>query len=476
MSVRVRFAPSPTGYLHIGGARTALFNWLFARGNNGTFILRIEDTDAVRSTDESVSAIIDSMKWLGLDWDEGPIFQSDRRDIHKKYAEQLISEGKAYYDFNTPDENKELVEKARAAGLNKPNYFARWKDLTEDEIKTRIESGQKYAIRFHVPDGVTIIHDLIKGDVRTNHEQVPDFAMMKSDGTAVFNFACAIDDHEMGMTHVIRGDDHLSNCPKQTMIYEAFGWDIPIFAHLPLILAPDKSRLSKRHGAVSVGEYRNTGFLPEAVNNYLALLGWSFNDRDEIFHMSDLIEKFSLEKVGKTGATFDQKKMEWMNGIYIREATPGHLALTVKQYLPEFDVDPANVDEQYLISLCELEQVKAKSMVDMASRVSVYLKDTLDFNEKDVNKFLKKPGAKALLQTIRDGLADVEPFEHDPLEKVFQEAMEKLELKMGKVAQPVRVALTGSTASAGIYDVILFLGKERSLTRLDAAIAELAEE
>jgi glutamyl-tRNA synthetase len=345
MNVRARFAPSPTGYLHIGGARTALFNWLFARGLKGTFILRIEDTDEARSTEESVGAIIESMKWLGLEWDEGPgkdnpaqyepYYQMQAKDqgVYQKYVDQLLSEGKAYRCYCTPEELDEMRKKAMAE-KKPPRYDGRCCHLSMEERQQKEAQGRRAVIRFKRPIDQTVkLHDLIAGDVQFDPTLLDDFVIMKASGVPTYNFACVIDDHRMDITHVIRGNDHLSNTPRQVQLYEAFGWTPPVFAHLSMILGPDGARLSKRHGHTSVLEYRNEGYLPYALINYLALLGWSTEDSQQLFEKQELIQKFSIDRTSNSPATFDPQKLVWMNGEYIRKMDAVELTRTFLQWV-----------------------------------------------------------------------------------------------------------------------------------------------
>lgn len=464
MTVRVRFAPSPTGFLHIGGVRTALFNWLFARHNKGKFILRIEDTDRSRSTEESINAIIEGMKWLGLDWDEGPFRQTDRLDIYKQHAEKLLKDGKAYYCYCTPEE----LEQRRKEALSKsavPKYDGRCRNLKEPI------ADRKPAIRFKTPkEGQIIVNDLIKDRVVFDNIQLDDLIIMRSDGIPTYNFTVVVDDAEMKITHVIRGDDHLNNTPRQVNIYNALGYPIPKFGHLPMILGSDKTRLSKRHGATSIMAYKDMGYLPEAMINYLVRLGWSFKDQ-EIFSLEELIEKFSLESVGKAAAVFNPEKLLWLNSHYINVGDPIMLAKLLMPFLINEGIvkSEADVDIAYLAKAVTSLKERNRTLVELANSARYFLTDDIKCDEKAVQKFLT-PENKLLLKELTERLKKVEPFNHVEIEKAFNELKDEKGLKLGQIAQPVRVAITGSTVSPGIFEVIEIIGKERTIKRVEKAI------
>lgn len=466
MTIRVRFAPSPTGYLHIGGVRAALYNYLFARHNKGRFILRIEDTDRSRSTEDSINAIIEGMKWLGLDWDEGPFRQTDRLSIYKEYAEKLLSEGKAYYCYCTPEE----LEQRRKDALSKgavPKYDGRCRELKNPP------KDRKPAIRFKTPkEGQIIVDDLIKGKVVFDNIQLDDLIIMRSDGIPTYNFTVVIDDATMGMTHVIRGDDHLNNTPRQVNIYNALGYPIPKFGHLPMILGSDKTRLSKRHGATSVMAYKDMGYLPEAMINYLVRLGWSFKDQ-EIFGLEELIEKFSLESVGKAAAVFNPEKLLWLNSHYINVGDPNRLARLLMPFLINEGIikSEADVDIAYLAKAVTSLKERNRTLVELANSARYFLTDDIKWDEKAVAKFLT-PENKLLLNELTEKLKKVEPFNHAEIEKAFNELKDEKGLKLGQIAQPVRVAITGSTVSPGIFEVIEIIGKERIIRRLERAVGD----
>jgi len=459
--VRTRFAPSPTGYLHIGGARTALFNWLFARHHRGKFNLRIEDTDVARSSQEYLAAILDGLRWLGLDWDEGPYFQSQRMQLYREHVERLLREGKAYRCYCTPEELEQRRQQALAEG-RKPKYDGRCRERTDQP------TGLPYAIRFKSPqEGVTIVDDLIKGKVAFDNRELDDLIIMRSDGAPTYNFVVVVDDALMGITHVIRGDDHLNNTPRQILLYEALGYPIPKFAHLPLILGQDRTRLSKRHGATSVNAYQQMGYLPHALVNYLARLGWSYGDQ-EIFSRQELIEKFSLENVGKSAGVFNPEKLLWLNAHYIREGDPREIAQMLLPFLRQRGVE-VECDEM-LIKVVRTLQPRAKTLVEMAEAAEFYFKGDFTYDEKGARKFLLpelSPFLISLIQELRSGGG----FAQAELEGLFRQLAAQKGLKLTQAAQGVRVALTGKTVSPGLFEVMEILGKQEVIKRLERALA-----
>ncbi|MBI1920045.1 MAG: glutamate--tRNA ligase [Geobacter sp.] len=458
--VRLRFAPSPTGYLHVGGARTALFNWLLARKLKGRFILRIEDTDVARSTQESVDAILQGMEWLGLDWDEGPFFQSDNFPLYREHVEKLLSEGKAYRCYCTPEELEAKREKALAEG-RKPKYDGTCRNLTE-EIP-----GKPFAVRFKAPkDGVTAFDDLIKGPISFNNEELDDLIIQRSDGTPTYNFTVVIDDASMQVTTVIRGDDHVNNTPRQILLYEALGYPVPKFAHVPMILGADKTRLSKRHGATSVMAYRDMGFLPEAMVNYLVRLGWSHGDQ-EIFSLEELIEKFSIENVGKSAGVFNPDKLLWLNHHYINESAPDQLAELLIPFLKEREVDPEGGPS--LPAVVKTLQERSHTLLEMADGAVFYFRSDFDYDPEAVAKFLK-PDVAPRYEALLAKLDSLNEFTHDAIEAAFKELCADQGIKMGQIGPPVRVALCGGTTSPSIYEVIEVLGKEETRKRITRAL------
>jgi len=473
-TVRVRFAPSPTGALHIGGVRTALFNWLFARHHQGTFILRIEDTDQQRSTDESIRIIIDGMKWLGMDWDEGPTVlpdgavkgyrQTERMDIYKEYADRLLKEGKAYLCYCSSEELDFRRKKAMAEG-KAPKYDRKCYGLKEPV------PGRTPVLRFHSTDeGETVVRDMVRGAVTFENKQLDDLIIMRSDGFPTYNFAVVVDDVTMKISHVVRGDDHLNNTPRQIQIYRALGFEPPQFAHLPMILGSDKTKLSKRHGATAVTEYKDLGYLPEALMNYLARLGWSSGDQ-EVFSIAELIEKFTLDNIGKAPAVFNPEKLVWLNHHYIQQADHGRLAGLVLDLLKKDGVvaDGKEPDAVWMQKLVKILTERSHTLVEMKTSALPFIQDSIVMDEKAKAKHLT-PDVAQLLAELAGKLKTLEPLVHDEIEKVFNEIVTAKSMKLGKLAQPVRVALTGGTVSPGIYDVIEVMGRDKVVSRIEVAV------
>ncbi len=467
--IRVRFAPSPTGFLHIGGARTALFNWLYARNTKGRFILRIEDTDRTRSTDEYIDAIIEGMKWLGLDWDEGPFRQTDRFDVYRDYADKLLKEGKAYYCYCSAEELEVRRKKAMIEG--KPlKYDGRCRGLKEPV------PGIAPSVRFRMPqEGRTVVDDLMRGKVVFENEQLDDLIILRSDGTPTYNLTVVVDDVDMRITHIIRGDDHLNNTPKQMQLYQAFGYAEPKFAHLPMILGADKTRLSKRHGATSVMAYYEMGYLPEALVNYLVRLGWSYGDQ-EVFTRDELIRHFSFEHVGKAAAVFNPEKLLWMNSQYIMSSSPEKLAELVRPFLIKEQIirEDQVLDAAWLAKAVHTLQERAKTLVELAASLRYYISEDVVYNDKAKEKFLNEKSVE-LLKELKDGISSTTEFSKPEIENLFKSIVEKHGIKLGALAQPVRVAVTGGTESPGIYEVLEVLGKEKVLARLEKAIKMIGD-
>ena len=460
--VVTRFAPSPTGFLHIGGARTALFNWLYAKHHGGEFLLRIEDTDRKRSTDEAVAAIYGGMKWLGLDWDGDAYSQFERRDHHAEIARQLLADGKAYHCYCSPDELTEMRESARAAGSTRL-YDGTWRDRDPADAPAGIDPVVRLKATL---DGLTSISDAIQGEVTVNNDQMDDMILLRADGTPTYMLAVVVDDHDMGITHVVRGDDHLTNTFRQIQIYHALDWEIPIFAHMPLLHGSDGAKLSKRHGALGVEAYRDMGFLPEALNNYLLRLGWSHGD-DEIISQEQAIEWFDLAAVGKGAARFDLDKLSSLNSHYINQADNERL---VELILPEvsklLDGNLSEEAESRLEQGMESLKDRAKNILELAENAVFYAaKRPIKITPKAA-KNLDQNGLD-MLAKIRTELAKIEIWEQDSIDQIARDAAEKEEVGLGKIAQPLRSALSGSHASPGIFEVMEVLGKEEALARLD---------
>ena len=457
-----RFPPSPTGYLHIGGARTALFNWLFTRQKGGKFVLRIEDTDKARSSDETTKAIIESMEWLGLDWDEGPYFQSQRYDIHNVFIERLLSTGQAYHCHCSPDELERGRKAAMAKGL-KPKYDGKCRDLG-------LGPAPGSVVRLKTPKTeITQFNDLVKGRIRFDNEELDDLILRRSDGSPTYHMAVVADDISLGITYVIRGDDHVNNTPRQILIYKALGEPIPQYAHVPMILAPDKTRLSKRHGAVSVLAYRDMGYLPHALLNSLARLGWSYGDQEK-FTKEELVEKFSLKNVGKSAGVFNADKLLDLNAWYIRNSSDEFLARELIPFLQQFGLK--GLEQQKIKEAVATLKPRSKTLLDMAEGALFYFQEEITYDKKADDKFLKSD-ILGLLEDIRDRLEKASEFNQAALEKIFVAFLEDNEIKLKKVAQPLRVALTGKTASPGIFEVMEILGRKKVVERLAKVITHI---
>jgi glutamyl-tRNA synthetase len=466
--VRVRFAPSPTGYLHIGGVRTALFNWLFARQQKGVFILRIEDTDRSRSTEESIQAILEGMRWVGLDWDEGPFRQTERIDLYRSHAMNLLEKGQAYWCVCKADELEARRREAEAKGLS-PRYDGRCRNL-----HVAVPSGEA-ALRFKAPqEGQTVIDDLIKGRIVFDNAVLDDLIILRSNGYPTYNFSVVVDDALMNVTHVVRGDDHLTNTPRQLPMFEALGFPVPRFGHLPMILGADKTRLSKRHGATSIMAYKEMGYLPEAMVNYLVRLGWSHGDQ-EVFSRQELIEKFSWDHVQKSAAVFNPEKLLWMNAEYMKKGPPEEI---VKELVPRLEAaglqDAVRAESpEWLARLVVLVRERAKTLTDMVMWVTPYFGQTVALDEEAAKKFLTPSVAPALRKLV-DRFEALRGLSKDEWEACFKQLVEEEGMKMGQLAQPVRVALTGRTASPGLFDVMEILGRDRTLLRLRKGIERAA--
>ncbi|MCZ6780803.1 MAG: glutamate--tRNA ligase [Nitrospirae bacterium] len=462
--VRVRFAPSPTGYLHIGGVRTALFNWLYARHHRGKFILRIEDTDQSRSTEDAIQAILNGLRWVGLDWDEGPYRQTERMDLYRQHATKLFDQQQAYWCVCSAEDLEVRRKEAQAKGLPvKYDGRCRARGITN--------SNGEAALRFKAPqEGQTVIDDLIKGKVVFDNSVQDDLIILRTNGYPTYNFSVVVDDALMGITHVIRGDDHLNNTPRQLPIFQALGYEVPRFGHLPMILGADKTRLSKRHGATSILAYQELGYLPEAMVNYLVRLGWSYGDQ-EIFSVAELIEKFSFDSVQKASALFDPDKLLWVNAQYIHHGEVKRLAALLQPFLDQAGLGDAarSAPEGWLERLVIALQERARTLQEMAAVATPYVMDHIPLEEAGAKKFLT-PAIVPTLAKLADRLSALPEFSKDTLEKTFKELLDKEGIKMGQLAQPVRVALTGRTASPGIFDVMDLLGKDRTLARLRKGI------
>ncbi len=496
--IRVRFAPSPTGYLHIGGARTALYNWLYARKTGGVFVLRIEDTDAARSTDEAVRAIIDALEWLGLDWDEGPVkggpfgpyVQSARQVLYHTDARRLIESGRAYRCFCTVDDLSEMRDEA-AQQRGSPSYDGRCRNLPADEVERRLRQNVRHVIRFRMPEGQTRVTDIIRGLISFQNTELDDFVLIRSDGKPTYNFAAVVDDARMQISHVIRGDDNLSNTPKQILVYDALGYRRPKFAHLPMILGSDRTRLSKRHGAASVQEFRRMGYLSESLVNYLALLGWAYDDKAEFFTAESLIKKFTLKKVSKNPAAFDPDKLDYIDGEHFKRLEtmkrvslvyrrllddeilpddfhPEERASSTRNTLTDKEIADLRYREEVprLAIILKIMGNRLKNLKDVAGKLAYFYKDTFPVDAEAVETHLGNPAVRARLLALADRLERLEPFDRGGIERVTRELAEELGVKAADLIHPARVAVTGQGVSPDIFSVIHVLGREKSAERL----------
>jgi glutamyl-tRNA synthetase len=473
---RVRFAPSPTGYLHVGGARTALFNWLFARRHGGIFVLRIEDTDAERSSEEMVAGILDGLRWLGLDWDEGPLaggefgpyFQSERLDRHRAMADQLVAQGHAYYCYCTADELKAKRDAAEQAGGGW-KYDRTCLALTPDEVAARERAGMPRAIRVRVPDGVTRFDDLVHGVIEFDGANIEDFVIVRSDGQPTYQLSVVSDDIEMKITHVVRGDDHISNTPKQILLYRAMSAEPPRFAHVPLILGPDKKRLSKRHGATSVTEYARQGYLPEAMFNFLALLGWSPGDNRELFTRDDLVEAFALDGISGGNAVFNIEKLEWFNQQHLMRLAPDELARRVKPSLAAEGLwSDAYLGDRHawFVAVLELLRPRAKRLGDFALLGRFFFTDAIDYDAAAVDTHLRAPGMDEHLAAFDAAIATLDTFDAASTEAALRAVAAARGVKAASLIHAVRVAVTGKTVSPGLFELLALLSRDRVRARM----------
>ncbi len=478
MSVRLRFAPSPTGFLHVGGARTALFNWLYCRRHGGTFVLRIEDTDIERSSMDMVTGILSNMQWLGLTWDEGPgiggphapYFQTERLDKYRAAASALVSSGHAYRCYCKPEDLKAKRDAAQAAG-GVWSYDRTCRKLSDADRAAREAVGLPSAVRFNVPDdGRTTFHDLVHGDIEVDHVNIEDFVVLRSDGNPTYHLSVVVDDVEMEITHVVRGDDHISNTPKQVLLYQAMKAKVPAFAHVPLILGPDKKRLSKRHGATSVGEYERLGYLPEAMVNFLALLGWSPGDDQELFTRDELIGRFSLEGISGGNAVFNPEKLDWFNQQHIMRLSGEEILSRLGPDLAAAGLtDDALADRARTIAAIDLVKPRAKRLPDIVSQLRPFISEDFRRDEAAVAKHLSAPDLGPHLAAWRSRLSDLSSFDPAVTEAALRSLAEERGIKAGVLIHATRVAVTGQAVSPGLFEVLAVIGRERVLRRLDAA-------
>lgn len=485
--IRVRFAPSPTGYLHIGGARTALFNWLYARHHKGTFILRIEDTDQVRSTEEAVNVILEGMRWLGLDWDEGPekggeygpYYQMQRLNLYREYTEKLLKDKKAYRCYCTREELAESREKQAREGKN-PKYDRHCLDLSEDEIKKHEEEDRKPVIRLKIPEKNIVFDDLLRGEVAFDGGLLSDFVIVKSDGIPTYNYAVVIDDALMKITNIMRGDDHISNTPKQILIYEALGFTVPKFAHIPMIMGQDHTRLSKRHGATSVMEYKKMGYFPEAVVNYITHLGWSSGGEREIFTKEELIREFSLDKISKHAAVFSMEKLNWFNSEYLKNMSIDSLTKMLLPFLKEANYienekSLSLAKNKYIKEVVKLMQGRIKNFSQFIDYADYFFIDKIDIEPQAFDSVLNKNGVPVILQALQEKLSLLEHWDEESIENATREVASSLQIKGGQIIHPTRVALSGKKIGPGLFEIMVLLGKEKTVNRLKEALEKIKE-
>jgi glutamyl-tRNA synthetase len=478
-SVRVRFAPSPTGYPHLGNIRTALFNWLFARHHGGRFILRIEDTDVARRVEGAVEVILDSLRWLGLDWDEGPYFQSERLSVYRESVDRMLEEGHAYLCYCSPERLQEMRQE-QARRKEPPKYDRRCRELTQREKAHLNSAGPVPVVRFKTPlEGETEFHDLVYGPVTFKHETLDDFILLKSDGYPTYHLANVVDDHAMAISHVLRAEEWLSSTPRHVLLYQALGWQPSKFAHLPMIQGPDHAKLSKRHGATTITEYQEQGYLPDAMINFLALLGWSLDDRTELLSREDLIKHFSLERVGKTAAIFNKAKLEWMNGVYSRKLSPEEFA---RRAMPFLDRDlPESVrrplDVAYVGRVLALVQERAKTLADVPQLTSFFFLDELQYDASLLSQGeLDARSAARAIDTTSRRLTEAGAWEATTLEDTLRPLATEISLSRGEFFGLLRVAVTGRTAAPPLFQTMAVLGKQECLKRLSAALKLLAND
>ncbi|MGB9627072.1 MAG: glutamate--tRNA ligase [Thermodesulfobacteriota bacterium] len=475
-SVRVRFAPAPTGFLHIGNARTALFNYIFAKQHHGTFILRIEDTDVERSSEASLDQILEDLRWLGIEWDEGPdkdgpdgpYRQSQRSSLYLHYSGKMLREGKAYKCFCSNERLERLRKEQLQKGLM-PRYDGRCRNLSQETISQREAEGQKPVLRFCVGKGPILFQDLVHGKMKFQSEGIGDFIILRSDGTAAYNFACVIDDHHMHVTHVIRGEDHLSNTPRQILLYQALGWDPPLFAHHPLILGPDRSPLSKRHGATAVSQYREEGFLPEAIQNYLLLLGWSPPSGEEVLPLKKIIETFSFEDISKSAPIFHRKKLEWLNGIYLRHIEEERLSHLLLPYVEKAGISLDQMDRNYLTQLSKVLKENLTLISEVEQYLGIFFDEKFSF-EEEAKAILRDSKNHELIQRVHDFLVSTPAIESDTWPSFLKQLEKKLGIEGKNFYAPLRAAITGKMRGPELAKTLPILGKERIIWRLKMAL------
>ena len=465
-SIKVRFAPSPTGELHLGGTRTALFNWLFAKKQDGKFFLRIEDTDLKRSKEKFTEQILDSLEWLGLHWDQPLMYQSQRMDIYKERVKDLLKSGKVYRCYCSKND----LQSARDAG----NYLypGTCRNLSDEDTKWRLNQSQSFTLRLKLPKGETTYQDLIYGDIHAEHKELDDFIIVRTDGTPTYNFSAVIDDHDMEITHVIRGEDHVANTPKQILLYQALGYNEPVFAHLPMILGPDKKRLSKRHGAPGVQNFKDDGYLPESLLNYLALLGWNPGTEEEIFSLQQLVENFDLKQVQKKGAVWDEKKLHWLSGQHVMNTPTDMLLESIRTIDPDWG---KGSEISFLISIIEMLKVRSKSLHDFFQQSDYFFNDPASFTAEELKKGWKDETVNQTIEILLNKMATISNWREEDLEKEIKSFAEDQELGLGKIIMPIRLAVCGTLNGPSIFEILELLGRDTSLHRIETALEKLPE-
>jgi glutamyl-tRNA synthetase len=476
-NVRVRFAPSPTGYPHLGNIRTALFNWVFARHNKGVFILRIEDTDVARMVGGATDVIIESLRWLGLDWDEGPYFQSQRLELYREAADRLLKQGSAYRCYCSP-ERLQSMRQEQIRRKQPPGYDRLCRELTPEACAKKEAGGTVPVVRFKSPtDGQTSFNDLLRGQIVFEDSTLDDFILLKSDGYPTYHLANIVDDHFMEISHVLRADEWLSSTPRHVLLYEALGWQPPQFAHLPMILGPDRSKLSKRHGATSISEYKEQGYLPEAMFNFLTLLGWSLDDKTELLTKDEIVENFSLERISRTAAVFNKDKLEWMNGVYIRSLSPDELTRRAMPFLDEglpLDIKRP-LDTGYIRGIMPLVQERARTLAEVPQLSDFFFTDELEYDAGLLLGKVNKDEATRILKRSAAAMSDIINWDASSLEAVFRPLADELKLKTGVFFSLLRVAVTGKTATPPLFQTMDVLGRDRCLKRLKAAVKKISQ-
>jgi len=465
-SIKVRFAPSPTGELHLGGTRTALFNWLFAKKHDGKFFLRIEDTDLKRSKEKFTEQILDSLQWLGLHWDQPLMYQSQRMDIYKERVKDLLKSGKVYRCYCSKND----LQSARDAGSYL--YPGTCRNLSDEDTKWRLNQSQSFTLRLKLPKGETTYQDLIYGDIHAEHKELDDFIIVRTDGTPTYNFSAVIDDHDMEITHVIRGEDHVANTPKQILLYQALGYNEPVFAHLPMILGPDKKRLSKRHGAPGVQNFKDDGYLPESLLNYLALLGWNPGTEEEIFSLQQLVENFDLKQVQKKGAVWDEKKLHWLSGQHVMNTPTDMLLESIRTIDPDWG---KGSEISFLISIIEMLKVRSKSLHDFFQQSDYFFNDPASFTAEELKKGWKDETVNQTIEILLNKMATISNWREEDLEKEIKSFAEDQELGLGKIIMPIRLAVCGTLNGPSIFEILELLGRDTSLHRIETALEKLPE-